>query len=86
MTSVRRYSLDKVLHLTAVIRKENPMYVSWCPELNIASQGETIDQAISNLKEAIGLYIEDKDAFIPPELFKDYGQNPVFTCFDIKSQ
>jgi predicted RNase H-like HicB family nuclease len=77
--------LDKILHLTAVIRKENPMYVSWCPELNIASQGETIDQAISNLREAIGLYIGDKDAFVPPELFKDHIQNPVFTCLDIKS-
>lgn len=77
--------MDKVLHLTAVIRKENPMYVSWCPELNIASQGETIDQAISNLREAIGLFIADKDAFVPPELFKTHVQNPVFTCLDIKS-
>jgi predicted RNase H-like HicB family nuclease len=77
--------MEKILHLTAVIRKENPVYVSWCPELNIASQGETIDKAIMNLKEALELYISDKDAFIPPELFKDYGQSPVFTCLNIKS-
>jgi predicted RNase H-like HicB family nuclease len=80
------YGLVKILHLTAVIRKENPMYVSWCPELNIASQGQTIDEAISNLKEALELYITDPDAFIPPELYKQPIQCPVFTCLDVKSQ
>jgi predicted RNase H-like HicB family nuclease len=77
--------LDRILHLTVVIRSENPVYVSWCPELNVASQGETIDEAISNLKEALELYITDKDAFIPPELFKTPVQCPVFTCLDLKS-
>jgi len=77
--------MGNMLHLTVVIRKENPMFVSWCPELNVASQGETIDLAISNLKEAIELYLQDEDAYIAPELLKDYGSCPVFTCLDIKS-
>lgn len=76
----------KILHLTAIVRKENPMYVSWCPELNIASQGKTIDNAMINLKEAIGLYLEDKDAYVPEELCSDdCKENPFITCLDIKA-
>jgi predicted RNase H-like HicB family nuclease len=46
---------------SSVITKEDNLYVAHCPELNIASQGETIEEAIDNLKEAIELYHEDKD-------------------------
>ena len=46
---------------STIITKENHLYVSHCPELDIASQGETIEEAIKNLKEAIELYIEDED-------------------------
>lgn len=53
------------MNLTAVIRKEDELYVAWCPELDIASQGEHIDEAVSNLKEAIELYLEDEDAVLP---------------------
>jgi predicted RNase H-like HicB family nuclease len=44
--------------LTAVIEKEGEGYVSLCPELDIASQGETVEQARSNLQEALGLFFE----------------------------
>jgi predicted RNase H-like HicB family nuclease len=44
--------------LTAVIRKEEDMYVSSCPELDIASQGFTIEEAKHNLKEAVELFFE----------------------------
>jgi len=49
----------------AVIQKEGKYYVSRCPELDITSQGETIEKAIENLKEAIELYLEDEDVQIP---------------------
>jgi predicted RNase H-like HicB family nuclease len=49
---------------SAIIQKEGKWYVSWCPELDIASQGKTIEEAIENLKEAIELYLEDEDAQI----------------------
>ena len=76
----------KILHLTAIIRKENPMYVSWCPEIDIASQGETIDLAIGNLKEAIELYLEDKDAYIPEELYEDEcGEGPILMRLSVKN-
>ena len=44
---------------TVIIKKEEEWYVATCLENNIASQGETIDEAIENLKEAIALYYED---------------------------
>jgi len=74
-----------VLHLTVIIRKENPMYVSWCPELNIASQGKTIDDAIKNLREAIELYLEDEDAYIPEEVYEPFEEKPILTCMNIKT-
>lgn len=44
--------------LTAIIEKEGDGYVSLCPELDIASQGNTIEQARNNLKEALELFFE----------------------------
>ncbi len=41
-----------------IIEKENGMYVSFCPELDIASQGSTIEESRLNLKEAIELFFE----------------------------
>lgn len=43
---------------TAVIEHEDGGYVSWCPELDIASQGDTIEEARANLAEAIELFFE----------------------------
>lgn len=44
--------------LTAIIEKEESGYVSLCPELDIASQGDTIKEAKDNLKEALDLFFE----------------------------
>ena len=44
---------------TAVLHKEEDMYVAECPEVGTASQGKTIDEAVSNLKEATELYLEE---------------------------
>ena len=38
------------------------MYVARCFELEIASQGKSVESALENLREAIELYIEDEDA------------------------
>lgn len=46
---------------TAVIERENDGYVSLCPELDIASQGDTIEDAKANLTEAIELFFEAAD-------------------------
>lgn len=44
--------------LTAIIEREGDGYVALCPELDVASQGETIDEARSNLQEALELFFE----------------------------
>jgi predicted RNase H-like HicB family nuclease len=44
--------------LTAVVRPEDDMFVALCPELDIASQGETRDAAIANLREAVELFFD----------------------------
>jgi len=44
--------------LTAIIEREGDGYVSLCPELDIASQGETIEEARENLREALELFFE----------------------------
>ncbi|MCX6154475.1 MAG: type II toxin-antitoxin system HicB family antitoxin [Candidatus Kapabacteria bacterium] len=45
-------------YFTAIIEKEDDMFVSLCPEVDIASQGKTIEEAKSNLKEAVELFLE----------------------------
>jgi predicted RNase H-like HicB family nuclease len=44
---------------TAVIHKEEDMYVAECPEVGAASQGASIEAAINNLKEATELYLDE---------------------------
>ena len=44
--------------LTAIIRREGDGYVSLCPELDIASQGDTIENTRENLREALELFFE----------------------------
>lgn len=48
--------------LTAVIHREDDMYVSLCPELDITSQGESVEEALQNLGEAVELFLETADA------------------------
>ena len=45
--------------LTAVLHKEDDIYVAECPEVGTVSQGESIEEAITNLKEAMQLYLEE---------------------------
>lgn len=44
--------------LTAIVEREGEGYVAWCPELDIASQGETIEEARNNLREALELFFK----------------------------
>ena len=45
-------------YLTAILNKEDDMYVALCPELDIASQGRTVEEAKRNLSEAVELFFE----------------------------
>jgi len=46
------------MKLTAIIETAEAGYVSLCPELDIASQGDSIEQALANLREALELFFE----------------------------
>lgn len=50
---------------SAIVHKEDDWYVSWCPDIDIASQGKTVEEAVVNLKEAVELYLEDEDVSVP---------------------
>ena len=45
-------------NITAIINREGAGYVSLCPELDIASQGDSIEEARENLREAVELFYE----------------------------
>lgn len=45
--------------LSAVLHKEDDMYVAECPEVGTVSQGYSIEEALLNLKEATELYLEE---------------------------
>jgi predicted RNase H-like HicB family nuclease len=47
--------------VTAIIEREGNGYVSLCPELDVASQGDTIESAPNNLQEAVELFLETAD-------------------------
>jgi predicted RNase H-like HicB family nuclease len=47
------------MQLTAAITHEPPWYVARCLEVEVASQGETSEEALENLEEALELYFED---------------------------
>ena len=60
---------------TAVLHKEEDLYVAECPEVGTVSQGYTVEEAIANLKEATELYLEE---FPPPEV-----PRPLVTTFEV---
>jgi len=48
------------MEFTAAITHEDPWYVARCLDVEVASQGETAEEALANLKEALELYFEDE--------------------------
>ena len=46
------------MKLTAIIEREGDGYVSLCPELDVASQGDSVEHARENLREALALFFE----------------------------
>jgi len=67
---------------TAIIESDGDQYVGICPELDIASQGPTRDAALSNLKEAVDLFLETAD---PEEIARRLRSEVVVTRFDAAS-
>ncbi len=57
--------MEQLQKFSAIVHKEDDWYVSWCPDIDIASQGKTVEEAVANLKEAVELYLEDEDVLVP---------------------
>lgn len=65
---------------TAILQKEGDQYVALCPDLDIASQGVTVEQAMANLKEAVELFLECADS---TEIGQRMQTNLLITQFDV---
>ncbi|MCP1716229.1 putative RNase H-like HicB family nuclease [Methanocalculus alkaliphilus] len=59
----------------AVLFKDDDMYVAECPEVGTVSQGFTIEEAITTLREATELYLE--------EFPLEEGRRPIITTFEV---
>ena len=66
--------------LMAVIERDGDWYVALCPELDIASQGETVEAARANLKEALELFFETAD---PSEIGRRFSDEVFVTRLEI---
>ena len=64
-----------VLTFTAVLVKEEDLYVAECTEVGTVSQGSTVGEAVANLKEATELYLE--------EFPLEEAPNPLITTFQV---
>ncbi len=64
----------KIRTFTAVIHREEELYVAECPEVGTVSQGTTVEEAVANLKEATELYLE--------EFPLSEGGRPILTTFE----
>lgn len=63
------------MRLTALIEREDDGYVALCPEVDVASQGDSIEEARNNLTEALELFFENAS----PEEVKHRLHGEVFT-------
>lgn len=64
------------MRLTAAVTHEEPWYVARCLEVEVTSQGETVEEALENLREALELYFEDQP--LPEHL-----ETPIIAQVDI---
>ena len=71
--------MSETLTFSAILWKEGKLQIAWCPELDIASQGKTVEEALSNLREAVELYLEDEDAKIPT------NKSPILTTLSVET-
>jgi predicted RNase H-like HicB family nuclease len=73
--------LENTCHFTAVIERDEDAFVARCPELDIASQSSTVEEARTNLVEAIELFFE---AASPEELRKRVHDEVFVTRVEVK--
>ena len=71
----------KIFEYTAIVWKESEGYVSKCPELGVASCGDTFDDAVQSLREAVELFLENaKELGIIEDLEESLTNKEKFTA------
>jgi predicted RNase H-like HicB family nuclease len=65
-----------IAHLTAVVVRDDGWYVARCLEVEVASQGESVEAALDNLREALELYFEDAPVV--------EGSHPIVAPIDVR--
>ena len=69
---MKRNKRKQYIIVTHVIKKENDQYVAICPEFDVSSFGETVEEANDNLKEATSLYLEGiEELKVRDQIFKE---------------
>ncbi len=72
--------MSRTLKLTGLIEREGEGYVALCPELDVASQGDSIAEAKANLTEAVELFLEAAD---PSEVAERLHNQIYITSFEV---
>ena len=67
--------MTKMSIFTAILHKEEHLYVAECPEVGTASQGDSIEEALANLQEATEVYLEEFPITASP--------HPIITTFEV---
>ena len=75
--------MGQMQQMTAIIEREGDGYVALCAELDVASEGETIEDAHKNLREAVELFVETAD---PVEIQKRKRSGIVITHLSVESR
>lgn len=72
--------VSDIRRFTAMIYRENGGYVALCPELDVASQGDSVEEASANLREAVELFIESAD---PSEVVERMREEMYVTALEV---
>jgi predicted RNase H-like HicB family nuclease len=72
--------MQRTERLTAIIEREDDGFVSLCPELDVASQGASIEEALANLVEALTLFFNTAD---PSEISRRYHGDVLVTQVEV---
>lgn len=69
--------------MSIVVDKDGKWYVAHCVDLPVTSQGKTIEQAMENLKEAVGLYLKHASTAEKAHLKKARVANPIISTITV---
>lgn len=79
-------NMEKILQLTALIEREGSGYIATCPELDIVSQGETVEEARKNLLEAVeGFFEVASESEIRRRLKRETYVMPIMPTIQLKA-